>query len=87
MSYYLFNRKKILKNARDNYHNKSGKKAANYYIANKEVLKEDARNNYRNMSKKEKEKKRKYQRDRYHMNTDLNERQKNIKEIIVLQRK
>ena len=52
------------------------KKAAKYYIANKNVLKEDARNKYRNLSEKEKEKERKYQRNRYHVNTDLNERLK-----------
>ena len=60
-------------NAWDKYHNKGGKqKAAKYYAANQEVLREDARNKYRNLSEKEKHKKRKYQRERYHMNTDLN---------------
>ena len=55
MSYYWFNRKKLLKNACDKYHNKGGKeKAAKYYAANQEVLKEDARNKYRSFSKKEK---------------------------------
>ena len=34
----------------------------------------DARNKFRNLSEKEKEKKRKYHTDRYHMNIDLNER-------------
>ena len=58
MSYYWFDRKKILKNAKDKYHNKGGKKkAAKYYIANREVLKENARNKYRNLSEKEKDKK------------------------------
>ena len=36
----------------------------------------EARNKYKNLSEKEKNKKRKYQRERYHMNTDLNERLK-----------
>ena len=50
------------------------KHAAKYYAANKEVLRDDAKKKYRGLSKKEKDKKRKYQRDRYHMNTDLNEK-------------
>ena len=36
----------------------------------------EARNKYKNLSEKEKNEKRKYQRERYHMNTDLNERLK-----------
>ena len=68
MSYYWFNREKLLKNAWGKYHNKEGKqKAAKYYAANEKVLREDARNKYR---------KRKYLKERYHMNTDLNERLK-----------
>ena len=44
MSYYWFNRKKLLKNAWNKYHNKGGKqKAVKYYAANQEVLREDAR--------------------------------------------
>ena len=77
MSYYWFNREKILKNAWDKYHNKGGKeKAAKYYAANQEVLKEDSRNRYRNLSKKEKDKKKKYQKERYCMNIDLDEKLK-----------
>ena len=61
----------------DKYHIKGGKqKAAKYYAANQKVLRDYARNKYRNLSEKEKNKKRKYQRERYHMNTDLNERLK-----------
>ena len=64
MSYYWFNREKLLKNARDKYHNKGVKqKAAKYYATNQTVLREDAKNKYRNLSKKENNKKRK----RYHM--------------------
>ena len=64
-----------MKNAWDKYHNKGGKqKAARYYAANQKVLREDARNKYRNLSEKEKNKKTKYQSERYHMNTDLNEK-------------
>ena len=66
-----------MKNAWNKYHNKGGKKrAAKFYAAKQEVLREDARNKYRSLSKKEKDKKRKYQRERYHMNADLNEKLK-----------
>ena len=54
------------------YHNKGGKQIA----ANEKVLREDARNKYRNLSGKENYKKRKYQRERCHLNSDLNERLK-----------
>ena len=61
----------------DKYHKKEVKeKAAKYYAANKDVLREDPRNNYRNLSEKKKDIKRKYQRERYHMNTDLDEKLK-----------
>ena len=77
MSYYWFNTEKLLKNAWNKYHNKGGKqKAAKNYAANQEFLREDARNKYRNLSEKEKNKKRKHQRGKYYMNTDLNERSK-----------
>ena len=77
MSYYWFNRSKILKNAWDKYHNKGCKeKTAKYHVANREVSREDARNKYKNLSEKEKDVKRKYQRERFHMNTDLNEKPK-----------
>ena len=74
MNYYWFNREKLLKNARNKYHNKGGKqKVAKYYATNQKVLREEARNKYRNLSEKE-NKKRKYQSERYHMITDLKER-------------
>ena len=41
----------------------------------RKVLREDARNKYRNLSEK-KNKKMRHQRERYHMNTDLNEKLK-----------
>ena len=67
----------LLKNAWSKYHNKQGKQtSAKYYATNQKVLRDDARNKYRNLSEKEKNKKRKYQRERYHMNTDLNEKLK-----------
>ena len=55
---------------------KKVKKATKYYIENREVLRENARNKYRNLSENEKDIKRKYQRERYNMDTDLNEKLK-----------
>ena len=64
MSYYWFNRQKLLKKARSRY-NKDGKeKATRYYRDNIKVLRQDARNKYRNLSEKEKEAKRKYGRNK-----------------------
>ena len=61
----------------EKYDNKRGKeKSAKYYAANRKVLRGDARNKYRSLSNKEKRIKRKYHRERYHMNTDLNEKLK-----------
>ena len=58
MSYYWFNREKLLKNAWNKYHNKGGKeKATKYYAADQEILGEDATNKYRSLSEKEKDKK------------------------------
>ena len=58
MSYYRFNRGKVLKNASNKYHNKGEKeKAAKCYAVNQEVLREDARNKYKNLLWKEKNKK------------------------------
>ena len=58
MSYYWFNKKKILKDAWNKYLNKGGKeKAAKYYAANKEVLREDARNKHKILTEKQKDKK------------------------------
>ena len=55
MSYYWFNRAKLLKNAWDKYHNEGGKQnAAKYYAANQELLRQDARNKYRNLSENKK---------------------------------
>ena len=71
MSYYWSNRKELLKKVRGRYWNRGGKeKSAKYYRKNREVLSQDARNRYRNLSEKEKEAKRRYQSDRYHMNTE-----------------
>ena len=53
MSYYWFNREKILKDAWNKHHNKGVKeKAAKYYAAKKQILREDARNRYRSLSEK-----------------------------------
>ena len=70
ISYYWFNRQKLLRKARDRYHNGDKEKAAKYYI--KEVLSWKARIRYRYLSEKEKEAKREHQRERYYMNTALN---------------
>ena len=60
MSYYWFNRKKLLKNEWNKYHTKGGKqKAAEYYRRNADLIKLEAKNKYRNLSEKEKNKKRK----------------------------
>ena len=57
MSYYWFNREKLLKNAWNKYHNNGGKqKAAEYYKKNADAIKFEARNKYKNMSKTEKNK-------------------------------
>ena len=66
MSYYWFNKQKLLQKAKEKYDNNGGKeKAAKYYQANKYVLKDEARNKYRNLTEEEKEVKRRYSRDRY----------------------
>ena len=52
------------------------RKAAEYYRENADLTRLEAKNKYRNLSETEKNKKRKYQRERYHMNTDLNEKLK-----------
>ena len=60
MSYYWFNKEKLLKNAWNKYHNKGGKqKAADYYKKNADLMKFEARNKYKNLSEKEKNKKKK----------------------------
>ena len=67
MSYCVENRNEILKKAYDRYHDKGGKeKAAKYYRKNADLLRYEAKMKYKNMSKKEKDRKRKYQRERYH---------------------
>ena len=58
------------------YHNEGGKqKAAKYYKNNADMIKFEAKNKYKNMSKEEKNKKRKYQRERYRI-PSLNEKLK-----------
>ena len=53
MNYYWFNRKEILRNAKENY---SKEKAAEYYKQNKEATKEKSREHYKNLSQEEKDK-------------------------------
>ena len=74
MSCYWFNREKLLKNAWDkNITIMEVKKRLLNTMLLTRKLQQDARNKYINLSKKKKDKKRKYQRERYHINTDLNE--------------
>ena len=59
MSYYQFNRQKILQKAKERY---SKEKAAEYYLQNKEAIKEKARNSFRNCSEEQKNKIKEYQK-------------------------
>ena len=68
--YYYKNKDVIKEKAKNKYRNK----AAKYYAANQEIFRENERNTYRSLSKKKKDEKREYQRGRYHMNNDLNEK-------------
>ena len=62
MSYYQFNRKKILEKSKERY---SEEKAAEHYLENKEAIKENSKNRYKDLSKEEKDKIKEYQRQRY----------------------
>ena len=62
MSYYWFNKKRILQKAKERY---SMEKAADYCLQNKEVIKEKSNNRYKSLSKEEKDKIKEYQRKRY----------------------
>ena len=58
MSYYWFNKEKLLKNAWDKHHNKGRKqKAAEYYRKNADLIRLEARNKYKILSKKIKKRK------------------------------
>ena len=58
ISYYWFNREKLLKNAWDKYHNNGGKqKAAAYYRRDVDFIRLEAKNKYKNLSEKYKNKK------------------------------
>ena len=75
MSYYWFNKEKLLKNiSKKKYHSKGGKQkpAENYKKKkNADMIKFVAKCKYKNMSEKKK-KERKYQGERYYM-PNLNE--------------
>ena len=65
MSYYWFNRQKLLQKAKDKYHNCGGKeKAVEYYLANKEAIKEKGNNKYKNLSQKQKQAKKEHSKNR-----------------------
>ena len=51
MSYYGFNRQKILQKTKETY---SKEKAAEYYSQNKEAIKEKSRQRYKNLSQQKK---------------------------------
>ena len=58
MSYFWFNRQKLLEKAKYKYHNGSSKeKAVEYYFKNREDLKEKTKNKYRSFSEEEKKQK------------------------------
>ena len=58
MSYYWFDREKLMEHVWDKYHNKGGKeKAAKYYRKNADLIRLEARNKYRSLPEKEKDKK------------------------------
>ena len=53
MRYYWFSRENLLKNARDEYHNKEGKeKAAEYYRKNSDLITLETRNNSTSLREK-----------------------------------
>ena len=58
MSYYWFNREKLLKKAWDKHHNKGGKqKATKYYRRNADLIKFQAKISIRNCQRKRRMKK------------------------------
>ena len=60
MSYYWFNRQKLLQKAKERY---SEEKAAEYFAQNKEAIKGKSRERYKNLSQEEKDKIKEYQRN------------------------
>ena len=59
ISYYWFNRQKILQKAKEKY---SKEKVAEYYAQNKEAIKEKSRERYKNLSQEQKDKIKEYQK-------------------------
>ena len=53
MSYHWFNRKEVLRKAKERY---SKEKAVECYLENKEAIKKTSRDQYKNLSKEEKDK-------------------------------
>ena len=62
MSYYWFDRQKILQKAKEKY---SKEKATGYYLQNKEAIKEKSTERYKHLSQVEKDKIKEYQKKRY----------------------
>ena len=59
ISYYWFNRQKILQKAKEKY---SKEKVVEYYAQNKEAIKEKSRECYKNLSQEQKDKIKEYQK-------------------------
>ena len=64
MSYYWFNRQKLLQKAKEKYDNGGKEKAGKFYGDNKDVIKEKSNDKYKNLSEEEKETKRQYSKNR-----------------------
>ena len=65
MSYYWFNRKELLKKAKEKYDNGGKEKAAKHYKDNKDVIKQKSNDKYKNLPEEEEEAKRQYSKNRY----------------------
>ena len=65
MSYYWFYRQELLQKAKKEYENGGKEKNAKYYQANNYVIKESTNSKYNNLTKKEKQAKKEYSKNRY----------------------
>ena len=65
MSYYWFYRQELLQKAKKEYENGGKEKNAIYYQANNYVIKESTNSKYNNLTKKEKQAKKEYSKNRY----------------------
>ena len=65
MSYYWFYRQELLQKAKKEYENGGKEKNAKYYQAKNYVIKESTNSKYNNLTKKEKQAKKEYSKNRY----------------------